>query len=173
MLLKGILKDTSRITTKGSKKEKSACGTFNWLMLIPTGRRIQAEKEEIHQKSGVALGQVTLKGSGVSSHGGFQDSARQSPGWLSIWCLARFPFRGDAWTGHLQRSCPASNCMILRTCCRLMHVPEKFKQFPAVNRWNSTHIQVKLKHSLESSKLVPLPFSTNPPNLSEVQSDKH
>lgn len=85
MLLKGTLKGASHISTKGGEKEKSPCGTmFNQLMLIPTSRRFQAEKEEIHQESGAALGLVTLRGGGASRHGGFQDSPRQSHNWLLI-----------------------------------------------------------------------------------------
>lgn len=84
-LLKGILKGVRHITTKVREKEKSACGTmFNQLMLISTSRRTQAEKEEIHQESGAALGQVTPRHGGASSRGGFQDSARQSQDWLLI-----------------------------------------------------------------------------------------
>lgn len=84
-LLKGILKGASHVTTKVRENEKSSCGTmFNQLMLISTSRRTQAEKEEIHQESGAALGQVTPRCGGASSHGGFQDSARQSQDWLLI-----------------------------------------------------------------------------------------
>lgn len=45
---------------------------------------------------------------------------------------------------------------------RVRQVPEKFKQFVAVNPWNTEHIQVKLKDSLESRQFGPLPLNTNP-----------
>lgn len=131
-MLKGTLKDFGHLTTKGREKEKSAHTIiFNQLMIIPKSRSTQAE-EKIHQNSAVALGQETERQWRVQPWR-FPRPSKTKPGLTNGIVLAAVLFGVDGWTGHLQRSCPAHSCMIPSRYFRVRQVPEKFKQFAAVN----------------------------------------